>query len=1384
MHALFCVSSCRLLLCAALLAVAAEGTDVYSEDLTREFERLSRAAAAARQAGKLVEVEQTRDERLEIVKRFAQNQNHDSPLLAAYRALEAVDGTDDKPGLVNTLQYDKAAQILLDAWSAMCAAAPEGPVLGEVATRLFEVIHQKAAVWEGAAAADDAAKPPVDDQSLQAILTAAERLDPCCVGAIPMVEWLKPLDPKESFLRAEVRPSFKARQERLLRVSHPLLKGHASGANTGGAVSPPDGKPATEEGQADAVMPWHAPTEYLKAQSLQLLLNEVETLEDVLQNWYRTTNGAVAYIIPRKPVKGRDANGNRFELLYGRLLLTSVIDRNNRRRPAALLLDTKGRWEQRMLDLLWREPTEQELRDKPELRVARDLVMRLEVLEAWSLGGSDFRLCTYPIHETELLLRSGARLLCLEDALSLSKMKFKHANNESNALAKLLDDRPGEFGTDPAVIRRLYELGEKPDKTLHPLVEVTKQNHMFAVLSRSSRPKSGPSFFVENGKPFLKLQDGGSLFFELDNSPICFRETKYGRLVYPLTGRGIPGTIVVGCGAGKCMAHVLRTAGFSADAAVKAICDWIADETVPEDFVKYVKAKAEAATNGGSQKGRGGKSAVLNVQLLSETVAGMVDDARKSQLGLKCDGGLANHKPVRDELRANFFLFGYRHFYDHRGNIFFSANLRDSQPVLFPDGGYTKIQPGQQSDSLPQHVFAVIQPDGKPIAIDQLFSFDDYVQMSLNRSQEYLIESLLYAPSFGTYGAIVEDELRPFIHPDEKNPLDDGKNKKAKVSSAGAGNSGASREDPQFVQLLSPIPAWFIEDDEKQKETLTNLHNAYVELVSKVAGKLHAAVNGKDQQPADDVGGRFGDRWGWLRKINREPMAESLLAVQLASARRYAKKGCYHRAIVYYNDLLERMPAVELSDPYTLLLTKVPTTDEGRYCVRKLEVRIRELSRLICLQVELAGVLQRAGVSESAFAIFSRVADDVEFFVRPTFGIMKHLLTSYGLQMEQDCDRAIKSLEDKADLASRAIGQFGLRSEWRTLSVAKPAEIVNQMERATRLIELVGKARGRERLTKDESKELEVLRRQDEEDRPKEFRYWLERKKKILENGADGDAFELACRIGPDMGYDVRNGVPLSFVPGAGFQEPRDAVVELINLCKVDNVIEWCLDPLVEANAAPNDLAHAFLLAWYWADRGDNPKARAALMNIATLCRDSAEAAGPATEAGLVHRLNCFRALGCASCLSQTLPGVRGARVDFTDALSLQVLMWEREWLAGGMPPHQAAEQADEIEAMISDARAALGESALSDFSSRYFFPDYTCQFGGVPDYVVREVLDRPDLFKEIKPGEVAGNNVPEAVKDEGDWILVSKGEALGYFARLPARVRLDVIDREVVGVR
>jgi hypothetical protein len=132
----------------------------------------------------------------------------------------------------------------------------------------------------------------------------------------------------------------------------------------------------------------------------------------------------VKYFLPRRPIQGTTADGSRFELLYGRLLITTVKDKEGRRRTAALIRDQKGRWEQRFLDVLWRTPSEKELRENDNLQAVNSVLERFEVLEEWDAGSCTLRLSAYPSHGTESLLVMSPRLLCVNDAIRLRNLKY------------------------------------------------------------------------------------------------------------------------------------------------------------------------------------------------------------------------------------------------------------------------------------------------------------------------------------------------------------------------------------------------------------------------------------------------------------------------------------------------------------------------------------------------------------------------------------------------------------------------------------------------------------------------------------------------------------------------------------------------------------------------------------------------------------------------------------------------------------------------------------------------------------------------------------------------------------------------------------------------
>ena len=1340
------------------------------EDFQAKFKGLTKSAAQSRKVGDLPQVEQHRWERWKLVREAAADTANASPIVAAYRAIEEADGDDDNPGLVNSLKYDEAIQSLLAAWTNMVAAHPQGPVLGEVATRIFEVLHQRDAFWTGTTA-DRAAKLGrlISDEEMMQILELAEQLDPCCVAAIPMTEWLRPLDPKEAFLRAEVRPSFQKRQERLLAISHPLRQARKSkvavqtpeAAETGAAGAE---KAAAPESQV--ILPWHAPAEYLKAQSLERILQETDILEDVLQDWMATGKTPapkevvfVKYFLPRRPIQGTTADGSRFELLYGRLLITTVKDKEGRRRTAALIRDQKGRWEQRFLDVLWRKPSEKELRDNDNLQAVNSVLERFEVLEEWDSGNSTLRLCAYPSHGTESLLVMSPKLLCVNDAMRLRKLKY----SKSWRILKEVHDSQEYFFSDARLIEQLGSLEGGLDNPLGQVVgprvipqdvgqatpnqpQKDPQVNLFPVVlvSKPIYPDEDPPFFFDDGTPCLKLQNGGFLYFQLDGegAPICYKKSDVGTLVCPLNEKGVPPTVVLSSGPGQCMAHLLQQAGFKEKESKAAVVVFLESGEVPAKFKSFVDAARAADPQRPSFEAK---------------LQSMIAKAR-SELFKTVDDSSLN-----DEMMLNYQQFGYRHFKDGRGNTHFSSLLADSMSVK--DRG--------KQDSTKEYLFTATQPDGRVINLEQLYSWSDFKSLKANIGNEYLTKSLLFEPSFGTYSALVQDELSPLVHPEDQRPpyLPKDDDKKSAATAAKPNN------ETTFVELADPIQKWLISEDPDQLVTLTNLHNSYVHLLCNAANAMQQAMPSPSDRWSRRATG-WANSWDSDFYVDRGALGESLLAIQLASARRFAIQRFYHRSIVYYNDLLRRIRPASLVKPYENLLVGVPDTAKGEAFVRNLDGQVRQLTRLLTLQTELAGVLRSAGLSGSAHAVFSRTIDDYENFVKPAMDQVKELLMSYGIQTPAGSAKAIAKLETVVDLSRRAIDKFGLSLEWRKPGFAKPAEIAADVKRTERYAELLSKMRTRAQGTKlsaDESRDFEELGRRDEQHVVTDFRFWRERKKLLAPFPAIGNRIDIKAD------YDVRLAAPRPYVEDKGFGRPSDAVKQYIADGDTDEVAAWCELPLEQANKAPQAAVHSFMLAWYWLDRGDNSKVRAALLNVAKACGEQAKAKGRNTLDGFVARLNAFAALAGANCYSQALPGIQGSRVDFTDGLSIQVLFWERQWLAAGLVPTEAAEQAEEIRELIEDAHAAMSHSSAADAAGkRYFFPDYRCRYGGVPDSVAKDALERPDLFKKVEVAEVGGDSTPKAIKENREWIKLTREEADSYYNQL--RVG-DQINEKVLGL-
>ena len=459
------------------------------------------------------------------------------------------------------------------------------------------------------------------------------------------------------------------------------------------------------------------------------------------------------------------------------------------------------------------------------------------------------------------------------------------------------------------------------------------------------------------------------------------------------------------------------------------------------------------------------------------------------------------------------------------------------------------------------------------------------------------------------------------------------------------------------------------------------------------------------------------------------------------------------------------------------LMINVPNSERAENFLKSLDTQIDSVKTLVCIQTELAIVLHSAGYSDSAHAVFSRAIDDYESLFKPLCELLKQVIASYGLSLSKTYEPSLKKLDDMVKVSRNSIEKFSLSIAWRDPSFAKESEIAESLVSTRVLANLLDKQTTPKnkvdkglKISGDESIELENLRSLDARELVKEFRFWLERKQILIQHP------DIGLRINPNSDFDVRIAMPYTYDKKVGFSQQIDP---LIRETDVNEFAKWCSLSLDEANKSPNAAANSFLLAWHWLDRGDNSKARAALMNLSLVSTKQVKD-GKVDEATFIHKINSYAAIASANCISLKLPGISGLKVDFTHALKPQLKFWTREWSASGRSPAHAHRVEMDIRSIIEVGRNLMRRSTASTVDKRYCFCDYKCEFGGVPDYVVRDVLDKPDLFQQVGANQVNGEVKPEAVQGGQTWILVDDEAAKNYFLqrfKLDQEISQDIID-------
>ena len=289
------------LACAAVVTLCWQPVQATAgDDLAAALADLDRTAVAARRSRDFALVEEQRLGRLELLAGAAD----ESPWARGFLALGKADE------LIATMKYRECCELLRETWKPF-ASSTEGVVFGDIAVKMFECCMAAQSIHPDCLDDDNADRIATHQELLTAITTAAAR-DSCATEAGAALAYLTRPDPREAFLRAEVRPSIQARNRQLLAI----------------AAAP------------DPLLPWSGAAELLKAQSTTAVLGDLVYLPTFLE-----ANRQAAFT-------GWDAHHNPVHLIYGRLFLMLLPGEGQQMTPHAVYVDSKGAWRRAILRIV------------------------------------------------------------------------------------------------------------------------------------------------------------------------------------------------------------------------------------------------------------------------------------------------------------------------------------------------------------------------------------------------------------------------------------------------------------------------------------------------------------------------------------------------------------------------------------------------------------------------------------------------------------------------------------------------------------------------------------------------------------------------------------------------------------------------------------------------------------------------------------------------------------------------------------------------------------------------------------------------------------------------------------------------------------------------
>lgn len=580
----------------AAAAIVVSAAAVHGADSADSLKVIHAAARRAQTESRFDQVELLRRRRLRLVADAVKAGDDWSTWTAGGAALAEADR------LVDSLRYREALDVLRKAW-AECRGLPAGePIFGDVGVRIFEVAQQAVAVHRGALQAGHPDQLATIDELRAAVKEAVER-DPCQVEAHVILAYLTEIDPREAFLRAEVRPTLKARNAAMVSLSRP------------------------QDGDASIpIMPWHAPVEMLKAVNCAAVLEDLVPVEQFLGVPGQETANVL---------RGFDANNAPFLFFpSGKSFLMEVPDAQGMPRPAVVRL-VGGEWRQWNIRVLLQKPAGKGLAVGPDA----DLLDELVPVQTREVAGKEYALCDLPADRARRVIGKWPLLsIATVDAL-LPERDGQMNVSQRRARVQALTNQVNWFLTDP-LVREGLERVMKGDvaaggKTVDPVIQLLEQpglNPLLVVPVAGKSEAAEPAFIGSTAdEPHLLLEDGTRLEVRADVGELVVQfPGASGHL--PLTIQSIPESLLTASKAGGVLRDLLMKAGYT-DQEFAEQLRLEQREYVPPKFAAYLS-----------------KTARQRKQPPQAVFDAMLQEARWTE-------------PIRpvDDLRNRFHAYGFRY---------------------------------------------------------------------------------------------------------------------------------------------------------------------------------------------------------------------------------------------------------------------------------------------------------------------------------------------------------------------------------------------------------------------------------------------------------------------------------------------------------------------------------------------------------------------------------------------------------------------------------------------------------------------------------------------------------------------------------------------------